>query len=160
MNHTIQTEEEGMLAHAAHTLCHDAVVELVRRYLATLPTKAAQIYVLNKMEDEFRFYHAGGGGGKGWPPLHPDPPPDLYGDPAYQGEIQHRLSHPVPIMTTYAIKTANGYLAVQGNQHWFQEEPTGWALFSTKRDARNVAALHHSAFGTAPDEGYEIESLP
>lgn len=61
--------------------------------------------------------------------------------------------------TNYAIKTAKGYLATQGNTHWFQDDPTGWALFTTEEAARDVAEPHHSAIGTKPEEGYTIEEV-
>ena len=61
--------------------------------------------------------------------------------------------------TNYAIKTAKGYLAEQGNTYWFQEKPTGWAMFSTEEHARDVAEPHHSAIGTKPEEGYTIEEI-
>jgi len=57
---------------------------------------------------------------------------------------------------SYAIKTKNGYLAVQGDTHWFEEGPIGWALFTSEDGARDIAEYHHSAIGTKPDEGYEI----
>jgi hypothetical protein len=39
---------------------------------------------------------------------------------------------------TFAIKTEEGYLATQGNQTWFQDEPKGWAEFVSKKDALNA----------------------
>ena len=61
--------------------------------------------------------------------------------------------------TCFAIKTAKGYLATQGDTYWFQDEPDGWALFATEEAARDVAEPHHSAIGTKPEEGYTIEEL-
>lgn len=57
----------------------------------------------------------------------------------------------------YAIKTKKGYLAVQGNECWFQDEPNGWALYATDEDAIGVGEAHHSMIGTKPDEGYTLE---
>ena len=59
-------------------------------------------------------------------------------------------------MNTYAIKTNKGYLAMQGRAHWFEIEPVGWALYSTEEGARDTAESHHSAIGTAANEGCEI----
>jgi hypothetical protein len=60
-------------------------------------------------------------------------------------------------MKTYAIKTTKGYLATQGNRHWFESAPVGWALFCEREHAAAIAEAHHSAIGTRPDEGYTIE---
>ena len=60
----------------------------------------------------------------------------------------------------YAIKTTKGYLATQGNEHWFQDEPKGWALFTSAEHARDVGEAHHSAIGTRPEEGYTVEAIP
>lgn len=52
----------------------------------------------------------------------------------------------------YAIKANNGgFLAVQGETHWLEDTPKGWALFTTEDGARRVAEDHHSACG-----GFEI----
>lgn len=56
----------------------------------------------------------------------------------------------------YAIKTAKGYLATQGEAYWFQDEPKGWALFGGEDHATAVAEAHHSAIGTKPEEGYTL----
>jgi hypothetical protein len=58
-----------------------------------------------------------------------------------------------------AIKTAKGYLATQGNIHWFDDTPKGWSTFTSEDHARHVAEAHHSAIGTRPEEGYEIVSV-
>jgi hypothetical protein len=42
-------------------------------------------------------------------------------------------------VTYYAIRTAKGYLARQGDTSWFQSEPTGWALFLTEDYAQMLA---------------------
>lgn len=43
--------------------------------------------------------------------------------------------------TKYAIKTKKGYLCIQGDQQWYQDEPIGWAVVDTDMDyLRNVAA--------------------
>lgn len=61
--------------------------------------------------------------------------------------------------TAYAIKTNKGYLAVQGNECWFQDEPKGGALYATEEDARDVGEPHHSMIGTKPEEGYTLEAI-
>jgi len=40
-------------------------------------------------------------------------------------------------MKTYSIKTPQGYLAAQGNNFWFQEEPKGWGEFTSAENAIN-----------------------
>lgn len=62
-------------------------------------------------------------------------------------------------MKTYAIKTTKGYLAIQGNTHWFENEPIGWALLSTRKHAMDMLESHHSAIGTASHEGGEVIEL-
>jgi uncharacterized protein YeaO (DUF488 family) len=42
-------------------------------------------------------------------------------------------------MKAFAIKTAKGYFAYQGNQKWFQDEPKGWAQFCSESDAEIAA---------------------
>lgn len=59
----------------------------------------------------------------------------------------------------FAVKTIHGYLAVQGNEYWFEDKPVGWALFTTEENARDVAEPHHSVIGTKPEEGYTIEKI-
>lgn len=76
-------------------------------------------------------------------------------DVAVDGAID-RLGNAV----VYAIQTANGYVAQQGNTHWFQDAPTGWAVYGSEGHARDVAESLHSAIGTAPDEGYSIVAIP
>lgn len=59
------------------------------------------------------------------------------------GDIPLDLVNKIPIlatMKTFAIKTDKGYLANQGNQHWFEEKPVGWALFCTEDDAEGEAS--------------------
>ncbi len=34
----------------------------------------------------------------------------------------------------YAIKTKDGYLCVQGETHWTQPQPIGWAVISDNKD--------------------------
>ncbi len=63
------------------------------------------------------------------------------------------------VPTKYAIKTNKGYLAVQGNEHWFQDDPNGWALYSEEEDAIGIGEAHHSAIGTKTEEGYTIEAV-
>ena len=60
---------------------------------------------------------------------------------------------------TYAIKTNKGYLATQGREFWFEENPVGWALFTDKDQANAIGEQHHSAIGTKPDEGFSIEEI-
>lgn len=50
-------------------------------------------------------------------------------------------ANPAPVSpepSGYAFKTADGYLAQQGRNHWYESEPVGWALFT---EARHAAAL-------------------
>lgn len=56
----------------------------------------------------------------------------------------------------YAVKTAKGYLATQGRQAWFEDEPVGWAVFGTEDHARAMLEANHSMIGTAPHEGGEV----
>jgi hypothetical protein len=56
----------------------------------------------------------------------------------------------------YAIKTANGYFALQGKKHWFESVPLGCALFPTEEYARIIGKRHHSEIGTATEDGYAI----
>ena len=55
----------------------------------------------------------------------------------------------------YAVKTAKGYFATQGNTYWFQETPEGWALYSSEEHARETLERNHSA----SHEGGEIETI-
>lgn len=59
----------------------------------------------------------------------------------------------------YAIKTAKGYLALQGNLIWFQDDATGWAAFTDEETARDVAEANHSAIGTKPEEEFTLEII-
>ena len=57
----------------------------------------------------------------------------------------------------YAVKAnTKGYLAIQGNQAWFESEPVGWAIFGTEDHARVMLEGNHSMIGTAPHEGGEV----
>lgn len=69
------------------------------------------------------------------------------------------VPHPETGEEGYAVKGKQGYLAVQGDSHWFEENPVGWALFSSEDDARGVLEAHHSALGTKKDEGGRIVCL-
>jgi len=41
----------------------------------------------------------------------------------------------------YAVKTANGYVANQGDQWWHESDPVGWALLGTREAAERIACL-------------------
>jgi len=41
-----------------------------------------------------------------------------------------------------AIKTPKGFLAIQGDQLWFQAEPNGWAVTSDDENHLRLAAAH------------------
>jgi hypothetical protein len=41
----------------------------------------------------------------------------------------------------YAVKTAEGYVANQGDQWWQESEPVGWSLFGTREGAESIAGL-------------------
>ena len=58
-------------------------------------------------------------------------------------------------MKTYAIKTAEGYYANQGDQFWFQELPNGWAAFCEPEHAERLAEWKLAPAGIA----YEIETI-
>jgi histidine ammonia-lyase len=59
----------------------------------------------------------------------------------------------------YAIKTAQGYLAVQGNTYWFEDKPVGWAIYSTEQHAREVAESNQCAYGVNDGYGFKIERI-
>lgn len=50
-----------------------------------------------------------------------------------------KLDPPKPY--AYAVKTAEGYVANQGNQWWHESEPVGWALFGDRKWAETIAGV-------------------
>jgi len=41
----------------------------------------------------------------------------------------------------YAVRTNLGYLAEQGKYTWVENKPVGWALFSDREGAENLAMV-------------------
>ena len=58
---------------------------------------------------------------------------------------------------TYAIKTTDGYIAMQGYRYWTQDTPNGWAEFTTAQYAEQVAASYGRQANLDPtDDWYEV----
>ena len=55
-------------------------------------------------------------------------------------------------MKCFGVKTKKGYLANQGDNHWFQDEPKGWGLFTAKDGAKRAADFYL-------EEGSEYEII-
>lgn len=76
----------------------------------------------------------------------------------YLAKLFTSAVNPAPV-SAYAVKTAKGYLAVQGREVWFEEKPVGWALFTSREGATAELEANHSAIGTAPHEGGEVVEI-
>jgi hypothetical protein len=59
----------------------------------------------------------------------------------------------------YAVKTACGYLAHQGQTYWFEDTPAGWALFSEESGATNTLNAWRANHDTSKADPCEIVTL-